>query len=326
MLRSKQIIACALGISSALLTLAAHAQTAWPERAITIILPTAAGSSFDSNVRRFAELMSKSVGQPVVVDNRPGAGSAIALAAVARAKPDGYTLALGNAAGLAITPGLGQKIGYDPATSFEYVGRFTRQANILVVRNDLPVNSVAELTAYAKAHPGELSMGSQGNGSTGHLSGEIYKTLANIDFVHVPYKGGPQAIQDLLGKRIDFIFENTSTIEPQITSGSVKALAVTSRDRIGLFPRLPTMDEAGVKGYEAESWTALIAPAGTPADVIKRLNTELNHAFANPEFRKFLTDRGTVPDGGTSAAAKAFAITELAKWGAVIKRSNVVVN
>ncbi|QHJ01127.1 tripartite tricarboxylate transporter substrate binding protein [Xylophilus rhododendri] len=304
-------------------TLSAHAQAAWPERGITILLPTAAGSSFDVNVRRFAELLSRSLGQPVVIDNRAGAGSAIALAAVARAKPDGYTLGVGNAAGLAITPELNAKPGYDTASSFEYIGRFTRQANILVVRKDLPVNSVAELTAYAKKHPGELSMGSQGTGSTGHLSGEIYKTLAGIDFVHVPYKGGPQAIQDLLGGRVDFIFENTSTIEPQITSGHVKALAVTSRDRAAIFPKLPTMDEAGVKGYEAVSWTALLAPAGTPQAIVERLNAELNKAFADPGFQKFLADRGTILDGGSSAAAREFARTERAKWGAVIKASKI---
>ena len=323
MIRIKRLEALLLGAASLALSFSSAAQSAWPERTVTMILPTAAGSSFDSNTRKLADLFSKALGQPVVIDNRPGAGGAIALTAVARARPDGYTLGLGNAASLAITPQLGQKTAFDPVTSFEHIGRFTHQANILVVRKDLPVNSVAELTAYAKKQPGVLSMGSQGTGSTGHLSGEIYKSLANIDFVHVPYKGGPQAIQDLLGKRIDFLFENTSTIEPQITSGAVRALAVTSNDRIAIFPNLPTMDEAGVKGYEATSWTSLVVPAGTPAPIVQRLNTELNKALENAEFRKYLTERGTSPDGGTSIAARDFVVSEKTKWGAVIRKSNI---
>ena len=311
----------ALGLGASFAFAQGTAQAAWPDHPITIVLPTAAGSSFDSNIRKLGELLGKSLGQPIVVENRPGAGGAIAMSTVARATPDGYTLGVGNTASLAITPELGAKISYDPLSSFTYITRFTHQANILVVRNSLPIKTVAELTAYSKKNPGKLSMGSQGTGSTGHLSGEIYKTLAGADFIHVPYRGGPQAIQDLLGGRIDFLFENTSSIESQVAEGTVRALAVTTSERISRFPDLPTMKEAGVAGFEALSWTALLAPTGTPQAVIDRLKKEVNAVMSTTEFKKFLLDRGTVPDMGTSSEAKAFAVKERAKWREVITQS-----
>ncbi|WP_434032712.1 Bug family tripartite tricarboxylate transporter substrate binding protein [Cupriavidus sp. a3] len=298
---------------------AAHA--AWPDRPITVVLPTVAGSSFDINIRKLSEIVGKSLGQPLVIDNKPGAGGAIAMTSVARANPDGYTIGIGNTPSLAITPELGAKVAYDTGKSFSYISRFTSQANVLVVHKSLPVKTVEELTAYAKKNPGKLSMGSQGIGSTGHLSGEIYKAMTGADFVHVPYRGGPQAIQDLVGGRVDFIFENTSTIESYLAEGSVRPLAVTSSDRLGRFPKIPTMKEAGIKDFEATVWTVVLAPAGIPTPVSDRLNRAINAALSSPEFRKFLVERGTVPHGGSSADARTFVLKEQEKWRDVIKRT-----
>lgn len=296
------------------------AQAAWPERPITVVLPTVAGSSLDGNIRKLGELMSKSLGQAIVIENKPGAGGSIALNQLARAAPDGYTIGIGNTASLSITPEL-SKVGYDVTKSFAYISRFTSQPNILVVSNTLPIKTAAELSDYAKKNPGKLSMGSQGNGSTGHLSGEWYKNLAGIDFVHVPYRGGPQAIQDLVGGRIDFLFENISTIEGQIDQGVVRPLAITTGKRSARFPDIPTMQEAGIKGYETDSWSMVLAPAGVPAEIVERLNKEVQVALADPAFKKSLTERGAEIHGGTSEKAHAFALEEQVKWRDIIRAS-----
>ncbi len=296
----------------------AHAAP-WPEKPITVIVPAPAGSSIDQNVRRAAEEMAKLLKQTVIVDNRPGGGGAIALPAVARAAPDGYTLGIGNTASMVITPEINPKARYDPLKDFEFIARFTNQPNVLVVRNELPVKTVAELTQHLKKNPGKLFLGSQGNGSTGHLSGEVYKKMTGADFVHVPYRGGPQAVQDMLGGRVDLMFENMANIEGQIESGKVRALAVTSAKRNPRFPALPTMQEAGVAGYEVISWSGLIAPAGTPKEVVARLADALNAALKVREVNAFVLSRGAVVDGGSPDAFKTFVAGERTKWRALIK-------
>lgn len=292
---------------------------AWPDKPITVVVPAAAGSSLDQNVRRAMEEMSKTLKQPIVVDNRPGGGGAIALPMVASAAPDGYTLGLGNTASLVITPEINPKIRYDPKKDFEYIARFTNQANVLVVRNDLPVKTVAELTTYLRANPGKLFMGSQGNGSTGHLSGEIYKKISGVQFTHVPYRSGPPAIQDMLGGRLDLMFENVSTIEGHIEAGKVRPLAVTSAKRIPRFPALPTMQEAGVAGYEASSWSGLVAPANTPKEILIRLNDALNAALNVREVKTFILSRGAGIDGGSSDDFKLLVTNERNRWQSLIK-------
>lgn len=296
----------------------AHAAP-WPDKPITLIIPAPAGSSIDQNVRRAAEEMAKLLKQTVIVDNRPGGGGAIALPAVARAAPDGYTLGIGNTASMVITPEINPKARYDPLKDFEFIARFTNQPNVLVVRNELPVKTVAELTQHLKKNPGKLFLGSQGNGSTGHLSGEVYKKMTGVDFVHVPYRGGPQAVQDMLGGRVDLMFENMANIEGQIESGKVRALAVTSAKRNPRFPALPTMQEAGVAGYEVVSWSGLIAPAGTPKEVVTRLAEALNAALKVREVNAFVLSRGAVVDGGSPDAFKAFVAGERTKWRTLIK-------
>jgi tripartite-type tricarboxylate transporter receptor subunit TctC len=291
----------------------------WPDKPITVIVPAPAGSSLDQNVRRVAEEMSKLLKQTLIIENRPGGGGSIAMPAVARAASDGYTLGIGNTASMAITPAVNAKVRYDPLKDFEFIARFTNQPNVLVVKNELPVKTVAELTQYLKMNPGKLFLGSQGNGSTGHLSGEVYKKSSAVDFVHVPYRGGPQAVQDMLGGRVDLMFENVATIESHIESGKVRALAVTSAQRNPRFPALPTMQEAGVAGYDVVSWAGLIAPAGTPKEVVGRLNEALNAALNVREVRAFILSRGAVIDGGSPAAFKAFVSGERTKWRALIK-------
>lgn len=309
----------ALGAIAALALSGATQAASWPDKPITVIVPAPAGSSLDQNVRRVTEEMAKRLTQTFIVDNRAGAGGSIALTAVARAAPDGYTLGIGNTASMVITPEINSKVSYDPLKDFEFVARFTNQPNVLVVKIDLPVKTVAEMTQYLKKNPGKLFLGSQGNGSSGHLSGEVYKKLSAVDFVHVPYRGGPQAVQDMLGGRVDLMFENMATIESHIESGKVRALAVTSAKRNPRFPALPTMQEAGVAGYEVITWAGLIAPAGTPKEVVARLNEALNAALNVREVRTFILSRGAVIDGGSSAEFKTFVAGERTKWRAMIK-------
>jgi tripartite-type tricarboxylate transporter receptor subunit TctC len=311
----------ALGAASMLGLLSVDGAIAgtWPEGPITIVVPSSPGSSLDLNVRKAGEEISRVLRQPVIVDNRAGAGGTLALGAVARAKPDGYTVGIANTASIAISPELSKKPAYDPIRSFDFVGRFTGQPNVLVVRPDMPVKTVAELSAYAKAHPDKLTMGSQGVGSTGHLSGEMYRKASGATFTHVPYRSGPQAIQDLLGGRVDFLFENTASILAHVEQGKVRALAVTSAQRNPKLPDVPTMREAGVEGYEAVSWAGLVVPAGTPAAVVAELNRALQEAQRAPAFTSYVAERGGTVEGSTPAAFKAFATAERNKWGALVR-------
>jgi len=299
----------------------AHAAS-WPaEKPITLIVPAAAGSSIDINARRVMEEVSKSLKQTIIIENRPGGGGAIAMPGVARAAHDGYTLGMGNTAALVITPEISPKVKsrYSPATDFEYVARFTSQPNLLVVKPSVPANTVAELTQYLRANRGKAFMGSQGMGSSGHLSGELYKKAIKGDFSHVPYRSSPQAVQDMLGGNVDFMFENVASIESQVELGKVRALAVTSTKRNPRFPKIPTMQEAGITGYDVVSWSGIIAPARTPKDIVARLNAALNAALDRPEIRTYLEQRGAIVDGGSSVDFRAFFDAETVRWQTLIK-------
>lgn len=316
--RRSLVLSVAASVTALAVCGATHAAS-WPDKPITVIVPAPAGSSLDQNLRRVTEEMSKLLKQTLIIENRPGGGGSIALPLVARAAPDGYTLGIGNTASMVITPEINSKVRYDPLKDFEFIARFTSQPNVLVVKPELPVKTVADLTQYLKQNTGKLFLGSQGNGSTGHLSGELYKKMTGVDFVHVPYRGGPQAVQDMLGGRVDLMFENMATIEGHIESGKVRALAVTSARRNPRFPALPTMQEAGVAGYEVASWAGLIAPAGTPKEVVARLGEALNAALKVREVNTFILSRGAVVDGGSADAFKTFVAGERTKWRALIK-------
>ncbi|WP_370880634.1 tripartite tricarboxylate transporter substrate binding protein [Variovorax paradoxus] len=300
--------------------LGAAAQNAYPDKPIRLLVPFAAGGTTSVLARSLADRMSKALGQPFIVDNRPGAGGNIAMEAVARSAPDGYTLLMGPI-GLAINPALYPKLNFDPVKDFAPIGLYGGVANILAVNAALPIHSVKELIAYAKANPGKLSQGSSGNGSSSHLAGEMFKASTGIDILHVPYKGGAPAMNDVLAGQTSMLFDQVPAVLPQVQGGRVRALAVTTAQRSSAAPDIPTMAESGVPGYDVNVWFGILAPAGTPAPVVTRLNTEMNKILQDPEFRASLTKMGVDPMPGTPAEFSAFLDKELQRWAQVVKSS-----
>lgn len=316
-----RILATALGI--ALTATTAHA--AWPEKPVKLIVPTAAGGAPDIVARLFGDALSKRLGQAVVVENRPGAGGNIGMQALLQAPADGYTIAYGNNATLATNRYLYSRLPYDPDKVVPIVGLVTT-FNILAVNNALPVRTVRELVTYAQAHPGKLSMGSAGNGTTSHLGGELFKTLANLDIAHVPYKGSTPALQDLVGNNVQLMFDNVPSIGPYVTGNRVRALAVTSTKRSPHFPDVPTMDEAGLKGYELTAWAGLVGAPGMPAEAVERINREVNAVIRDPGFRAQLDRLSFEPLGGTPQQFRALVTSETAKFGELVRKSGAKVD
>lgn len=297
------------------------ARAAWPDRPLRLVVPSAAGGSPDSICRLLASELSKSLGQAIVIENKPGAAGNIGMQDIVRAAPDGYTLGYGNVGTLAINMSLFDKLPYQPFTQLLPVALLGFVQNALVVRNNLPVADVQQLVQLAKSKPGSLLMASAGNGTTGHLGGELFKSLSGTFIVHVPYRGSPQAIQDLLGGQVDMMFDNLTSIAPHIRQGRVKALAVSGAQRSPAFPQLPTMAQAGVRGYEMTAWGGIVAPAGTAPEVVQRLNQEINRIMADPA----LSDRWAALAFETVQAPSA-RLFELARkeqplWAQVIKRA-----
>jgi len=305
--------------------LPAAAETGYPHRPIRLIVPSAAGGSPDAICRLAGNELARALGQPIVVDNKPGAGGAIAMQELAGAAPDGYTLGYGNVVTLAINKSLYAKLPYDP-DAFTGVALLGSVQNALVVRNDLPVRNVRELIAYAKANPGRLSMGSAGNGTTGHLGGELFKAITGTSITHVPYRGSPMAIQDLIGGQIDLMFDNLSSIGPHIKSGRVRALGLSGSHRSALFPQLPTIQEAGVKGYETTAWGGIIGPKGLPGDIVNRLNAEINRLLALPAVREKYDQMAFEPMQSKPSLLMTMATVEKPRWAEVIKRSGATID
>ena len=293
---------------------------AYPGKPIRLVVPSAAGGAPDVICRILANELATAMGQPFVIDNKPGAGGAIGMNDLVRAAPDGYTLGYGNVVTLAINKSLYSRLSYDPDT-LTGVALLGTVQNALVVRNELPVKNVKELVEYARARPGKLTMGSAGNGTTGHLGGELFKSLTGTFITHVPYRGSPMAIQDLIGGQIDLMFDNLSSILPHMKSGRVKALGVSGARRSPLFPQLPTIQEAGVKGYETTAWGGIVGPAGMAGDIVTRLNTEINKVLGTPAIR----DRYSQSAFETMAAVPNLIMTmariEAPRWADVVKRS-----
>lgn len=298
-----------------------HAQAAWPDRPVRLIVPSAAGGSPDILCRYLASELAKRLGQPVVVENRPGAAGNIGIQAVARSEPDGYTVGYGNIATLAINRALFADLPYNVERDLIPAVAATTTSNLLVVNRDLPVKNVAELIAYAKAHPGKLTMASAGNGTTSHLGGELFKTTEKIDVLHVPYRGSPQAIQDVIGGSVQLMFDNLPSILPSVNAGSVRALAVTATTRSPLAPAVPTMQEAGVAGYEMQAWGGFVLPAGTPQPVVQRLNQEFNTLLADDAVKKKLGELAFETIGGSQEDFRALIDRETRKWAVVVKES-----
>ncbi len=308
---------CLLG-----LLLAFGASADFPDKPIKILVGFAPGGGSDILARTVAPALGEALGQAVIVDNLPGAGGNRAMAEVARAKPDGYTLLMGTP-GLATNASLYSNLGFDPLIAFEPIGLIGSVQNVLLVQKDLPVNSVAELIAYIKARPGKLNYASPGTGTSLHLAGELFKSAAGLDIVHVPYKGGGQAMTDLMSGQVAVMFNVLPSALPQIKAGTVKALAVTGRERATVLPDLPTMIGSGVANYTAFTWNGLLAPSATPNQVIQVINQAIQKVLASPEMAKRYASIGTDVMSGTPDTFKVLIQDETKKWRQIIESNGL---
>jgi len=320
-LKRRAFVFATAAVAVSLAPLVTQAQPAFPTKPITIIVPFSAGGTTDILARVVGLYMGTDLGQPVVVDNRAGAGGNIGGQAAARATADGYTLFMGTVGTHAINQSLYKKMPFDPIKDFAPLSRVAMVPNLLVANPSQPYKNVKEMIAYAKANPGKINFGSSGNGSSIHLSGELFKQMAGVDMQHVPYRGSAPAVSDLLGGQISVMFDNMPSAIPHVKGGKLRALAVTTAKRSPALPDVPTIAEAGVPGYEATSWFGLLAPAGTPAPIVAKLNASILKALADPEVKKKLAEQGAEPFGEKPEQFAAFIQAETAKWGKVVKDS-----
>ena len=298
-----------------------HAQS-YPNRLIKIIVPYAAGGAVDIVARTIAQPLGGALKQPVLVDNRPGASANIGMEMVAKATPDGYTLLMASN-GIATNMALFPNLAFDGRRDFAPVAKIGYAPLVIVVPASSPVKSLKELIAIAKAEPGKLTYASAGNGSSGHLAGELIKSTAKIDVLHIPYKGGAPAITDLLGERISFMPINPVEVMAHIRAGRLRALAVASDKRFALLPDVPTAAEAGLPGYEASVWWGLVAPAKTPLDIVRQLNAETNKALANSAIANKLSELGVVVTPGTPDQFAAFIKSQTELWSGVVMSAGI---
>jgi len=315
-----------VGTSLLCLTLLAvapqSAQGAYPDRPIRIIVPFAPGGGVDIMARLVADFMGRDLGKPVIVENKPGAGTIMGTAAAANSTPDGYTLLMASAP-YAIIPSIKVKLPYDPFKAFAPVALVARSFDIVVVNPKLPFKSVQDVIAYAKANPGKLNFGSPGIGSSPHLAGELFKSLAHVDVTHVPYKGSAPAITDLLGGQIQLMFSTVPSAAAYIRGGQLRALAVTSVQRSAAYPDLPTVAEAGVPDYVVEGWYGLFAPAGTPQDTLNLLNASVAKAIRSGVFKTIETNEGLSFAPGTPEDFSRYWLAEAARWRNVVNDAHI---
>ncbi|MGV3572388.1 MAG: tripartite tricarboxylate transporter substrate binding protein [Ramlibacter sp.] len=300
---------------------AASAQAPYPSKPINLVVPFSAGGTTDILARIVGEALKKELGQPVVIDNRAGAGGNIGGALAAKAAPDGYTLFMGTVGTHAINASLYKKMPFDPTKDFAPLTRVAMVPNLLVAHPSRPYKNVKELIAYAKANPGKVNFGSSGSGSSIHLSGELFNALAKVDMIHIPYKGSAPAVTDLVGGQIDLMFDNMPSAIQHVRSGRLRPLAVTTAKRSPELPDVPTIAEAGVPGYEATSWFGMFTTAGTPAPVVARLNAALVKVLADPEVKKKFAEQGAEAIGEKPEQFAEFIRKESAKWSQVVKAS-----
>ena len=298
----------------------AQAQT-YPDHPITLVIPFAPGGSTSIVGRVIADKMSETLGEKVVVDNRPGAGGTVGTRAVARSAPDGYTIGLGYTGTLGIGPTLYARAGYDPRRDFAPIGLIGNAPNSLVVHPSFPAKTLGELIAYAKANPGKVNFGSAGAGTASHITGEYFGHAAGITLVHIPYKGTGPALVDLIGGHIPMAFAPIPATHANVSGGQLRALAVTSPSRTSLLPDVPTVAESGLPGFDASLYYGLVAPAGTPRPIIERLNKELRTALASDEVRKRLAQDGTEPTPGSPEDYAVFIDKNESKWSAIVRSS-----
>ena len=303
----------------------ATAQT-WPTKPIKYVVPFAPGGTTDILARTISEKLSIALGQPVVVENKPGAGGGLGADFTAKAPPDGYTIMGGTISTHAINASLYSNLPYDPVKDFVAVTLIARVPNMLVINPDVPAKTVAELIKLLKANPGKYTFASSGNGTSQHLSGELFKSMAGVDMQHIPYKGSPPALQDVVGGQVTMTFDNITTALPLAKAGKLRALAVTTAKRSAVAPDVPTLAESGLVGFEVGSWQGVFAPAGTPPEIVKRLNTEIVKIINMPDVREKLLALGAEPVGDTSEQFTAYVKTEVVKWSDVVKKSGAKVD
>jgi len=295
----------------------------YPRKPIRLIVPFAPGGGNDTVARAISQSAGASLGQPVVVDNRAGAGGMLGAELAARSPPDGYTLFLGGVGSHAINPNLHAKLPYDPVKDFAPITLIASAPSVLVVNPSLPARTLAEFTALAKASPGRINYASNGNGSSAQLAAVLYESMAGVQMVHVPYKGLAPALVDLLAGEVQAMFSSVVAIVPNIKAGRLRALAVTGKRRAALLPEVPTLDESGVPGYEAGSWYGILAPAGTPQAVVAKLHEAIVRALAKPEVRERLVSEGAEVIGSTPEAFAAHITAELARMGKLIRDAGI---
>jgi tripartite-type tricarboxylate transporter receptor subunit TctC len=303
-----------------------RARAEYPERSIRYIVPSAPGGGADISARLLTNELSAVFKQQFVIDNRPSSGGLIGIQLLTQSRPDGYTLGYGNMVYLAINPTLVPNLSYDPERDLTLIGQFTSNQNMLVVRQTLPVNSVQELIAYARNNPNKLSFASSGNGTTLHLSGELFKQMTGTHIVHVPYKAISLALNDIVAGQMDVVFDNMSSIGPFVKAGRVRPLAVTARTRSPAFPDVPTLDEAGVRGYEITTWAAMIAPKGLPKPIVAKLSAEMRRACVAPKVAAALTAQGATCANDTPEQFAQFVKKERVKWGDIVRKSGAKID
>lgn len=299
---------------------------AWPSKPITYIVPFPPGGTSDLTARLIGQEIGKGLGQPVVVENRAGANGNIGSAAVAKAPPDGYTLLLSGVGSNAINHGLYPKLPYDSRKDFAHVTILTRGPNVLVANAGFPAKSMREFVELVKASPDKYNYASSGNGSSGHMAMELLKMTAGLQVDHIPYKGGAPALTDVIAGQVPFMFVNQDVVIPHIKAGKLHPLGVASLERLAIMPEVPTIAEQGFPGFEAVSWNAMSAPAGTPRPIIERLHAEVVRALRSPAVTERLVSNGFIPGGGSPEETAEFIGAEIEKWSAVAKRSGAKVD
>jgi tripartite-type tricarboxylate transporter receptor subunit TctC len=321
----RHAVAAALALAVAL-PVAAQQGGAFPVKPVRLIVPYPPGGGSDTIARPLAQKLSESYGQQVIVDNRGGAGVNVGMEMAAKAPPDGYTLAFALTAQLAVNPGLYRKLPYDPAKDYEPISLIASGPYLLVVHPSLPVKSVKDLVALARSRPGQLAYASSGNGSGGHLAAELMKSLAKIDLVHIPYKGGGPALVDVLAGQVQILFAPPASSAQHIQAGKLRSLGVTTAKRSASLPDVPTLAEAGVPGYDSGVWYGVLAPVNTPRDIVMRHHGELVKALNAPDYRKLLVANAIDPIGSSPEELGRFIRSEIAKWAKVIRDAKVQVD
>ena len=314
--------ACAVALAASI-PASVLAQDAYPTKPIKLTVPFPPAGGTDVLSRALAQQISNTTKWIIVIDNRPGAGGNIGLDAAAKSAPDGYNIAMGQTANLAVNPALYASMPFDPLKDFEPIALVSSQPLILVVFASSPYKTLKDLIAAAKAKPGQLNMGSPGSGTIGHIGGELFQRRAGVKFAHIPYKGAGPVVTDLMGGSVDLYFGNSQSVDSLVKAGRIRALAVTSPKRLKNLPDVPTISESGYPGFEAATWSGLVAPKGTPKAIVERLNAETNKALKSPELIAKLDADGSDALGGSPQRFAEFIKSEHAKWGAVIKEAGI---